>query len=135
MNNKYISIAGYLGAITVALGAFGAHALKEKLAPEAMDIYKTAVLYQFIHVLALLGAGILYRFNPAKAFAWAGNLFIAGIVLFSGSLYMLVYALNSGNSSLNWLGAITPVGGVCFIVGWLCIAAGASRQPSKSANP
>lgn len=127
MNNRYITTASYLGAITVALGAFGAHALKEKIAPDTMEIYKTAVLYQFIHVLALLGAGMLYRFSPAKAFAWACNLFITGIILFSGSLYLLVYVLNSGNDSLKWLGAITPVGGVCFIAGWLCVAAGAQK--------
>jgi len=128
MNNRYITIAGYLGAITVALGAFGAHALKERLSPETMEIYKTAVLYQFIHVLALLAGGILYRFGPARGFAWACNLFIGGIILFSGSLYALVYVLNTGNESLKWIGAITPAGGACFIAGWLCLAICAGKK-------
>lgn len=127
MKNNFITLAGIIGAITVALGAFGAHALKDKIAPDTLEIYKTAVLYQFIHVLALLAAGILIKFFPNKTMQWAGNLFIAGIVLFSGSLYALVFVLKSGNGSLGWLGAVTPVGGLCFIIGWLCLALGAKK--------
>jgi uncharacterized membrane protein YgdD (TMEM256/DUF423 family) len=127
MKNNYITLAGIIGAITVALGAFGAHALKDKIEPVTLDIYKTAVLYQFIHVLALLGTGILCKFYPNKTMQWAGGLFVAGIVLFSGSLYALVFILNSGSNGLRWLGAITPVGGLCFIAGWLCLAFGAKK--------
>lgn len=116
-----------MGAVTVALGAFGAHALKDKIAPETMEIYKTAVLYQFIHVLALLGTGILAKFNASKIVRWAANLFVAGIVLFSGSLYALVFVMNSGADNLRWLGAITPIGGLCFIAGWLCLGIGAQK--------
>lgn len=122
MNNKYITIAGYLGALTVALGAFGAHALKAKLSPEAMEIFETGVKYQFIHVLALLGAGILYRQQQSKNLVWAARLFITGIVLFSGSLYALSFIVSNGSDSLRWVGAITPLGGGSFIAGWVALA-------------
>ncbi len=128
MNNKYISLAAYIGALTVALGAFGAHALKEKLTPEALAIFETAVRYQFYHVFALLATGIVYAMRPTKLTGAAANLFIAGIVLFSGSLYALTFIKNSGNESFNWIGAITPFGGICFIAGWVCLAVGVGKK-------
>jgi uncharacterized membrane protein YgdD (TMEM256/DUF423 family) len=129
MNNKYISIAAYLGALTVAAGAFGAHGLKEKVNLQAMDIFETAVKYQFYHVLALLAVGIVYKWQPNKLVSIAGNLFIAGIVLFCGSLYALTFITNNGNTSLNIIVAITPpLGGLCFIAGWLCLAIGAAKK-------
>ncbi len=130
--NRYISIAAYIGATTVALGAFGAHALKDKLQPDALAIFDTAVKYQFYHVFALLGAGILYARQPVKKLAWAANLFIAGIILFSGSLYALTFLKNSGNESFNWIGAITPLGGLCFIIGWILMAVVATTKSSDA---
>jgi len=129
MNNKYITIAAYLGALTVALGAFGAHALKAKLSPDAMEIFETGVKYQFIHLLALLGAGILYRQQQSKNLVWAARLFIIGIVLFSGSLYALSFIITNGNNSLRWVGAITPLGGVSFIAGWIMLARNPLNPP------
>lgn len=129
MNNKYITIAAYLGALTVALGAFGAHDLKAKFSPEAMEFFETGVKYQFIHVLALLGAGILYRQQQSKNLVWAARLFIAGIILFSGSLYALSIIITNGNDSARWVGAITPLGGVSFIAGWVMLARTKSQTP------
>ncbi len=109
--------ASILAMIAVVLGAFGAHALEEQLTPERLDTYETAVQYQFYHAIALFVTGLLARGKPQLAHvAWAGRFFGAGIVLFSGSLYVLVA------SGISWLGAITPLGGVCFIVGWIMLA-------------
>lgn len=132
MNNKYISIAAYLGALTVALGAFGAHALKEKLSPDTFAIFETAVRYQFYHVFALLAAGILYNRNPGKTIRLSASLFIAGIILFSGSLYTLTFLKAGGNESFNWIGAVTPLGGLCFIVGWVCLAIAIPSKPTTT---
>jgi len=115
-----------LGALfafmAVALGAFGAHALKSRFPPDALAVWQTGVLYHGWHALALIGVGAMLLQRPGAAgFAWAAWLFTAGIVLFSGSLYALV--LTGARS----LGAITPVGGVAFLAGWLAFACGAWR--------
>ncbi|HWB25856.1 MAG TPA: DUF423 domain-containing protein [Chitinophagaceae bacterium] len=127
MNSKYITIAAYLGALTVATGAFGAHGLKENLSAEAMSVFDTAVKYQFYHVLALLATGVLYKMYSNKTLAIAAMLFITGIILFCGSLYALTFIINAGDDSLKWVGAITPLGGVSFIAGWLCLAIGVRK--------
>ncbi len=113
----------------MAFGAFGAHALKEMIAPDAFTIFETAVRYQFYHVFALLAVGILYNYFPNKFISAAGRLFIAGIILFSGSLYALVLIKNAGNTGLYWVGAVTPLGGLCFIAGWVCVALGVKLSP------
>lgn len=120
MNKSFIKTAALLGALSVALGAFAAHGLKKIFTPDNLQVFETAVRYQFYHVLALLAAGILYAAFPGKLMAWAGKLFISGIILFSGSLYLLCYVKYS-EMNLNWIGAITPLGGVCFIAGWLLL--------------
>jgi len=113
------AVAGFLG---VAGGAFGAHALKAHLSPERMEIWHTAVLYQLIHAVALLAVGLASGVLPGRALlAGAGIAFIAGIVLFSGSLYALAL------SGVRILGAITPLGGLAFLVGWLLLALAAWR--------
>ena len=104
-------IAGVLGALGVMLGAFGAHGLEDKVTPERIVVWETAARYHMLHVLAL---GLVAA-HPSQP-RWAGGLFVAGILFFSGSLYMLVL-LDKG-----WLGAITPIGGVCFIAGWIALA-------------
>ena len=122
MHKTILITAAIIGAITVALGAFGAHGLKDKVNEYALGIFETAVKYQFYHVFALLAVGILFQSFNATWLLWSARLFIAGIILFSGSLYLLTYFLANGNESMKWLGAITPLGGLSFIAGWLCIA-------------
>jgi uncharacterized membrane protein YgdD (TMEM256/DUF423 family) len=114
-----VRLAGSLGFVGVALGAFGAHGLKSRVGPESLDVWKTAVLYHLFHVLALLALAALGP-KVARANLVAG-LFTAGIALFSGSLYVLVLG------ELRVLGAVTPLGGVAFLAGWLLLVLGARR--------
>lgn len=106
-------------AIAVAAGAFGAHGLRnlDFVTPERLGTFETGVRYQMIHALALLVVGLLLERRPeATTLAWAGGLFLAGSVIFSGSLYLLVL------TDTGWLGAVTPIGGVAFIAGWILLA-------------
>jgi uncharacterized membrane protein YgdD (TMEM256/DUF423 family) len=112
-------VAGFLG---VALGAFGAHALKATLPPDMLAVFETGVRYQMYHVFALVAAAWAWARWPRRIFAVAGGLFIAGILLFSGSLYLLAF------TGLRALGAITPLGGLAFLAGWLCLAWGAGNK-------
>ena len=128
MHKGYIKTAALLGALSVALGAFAAHTLKAALSSDVLAIFETAVRYQFYHVFALLAVGILYKEYPGKALHWAGKLFIAGIVLFSGSLYLLTFLKGSGIENMNWVGAITPFGGLCFIAGWVALFLGIRKK-------
>lgn len=121
MNKTFLITAAIIGAASVMLGAFGAHGLKSRMNAEAFDIFETAVKYQFYHVFALLAAGILTQYFPGNFIAWSGRSFIAGIILFSGSLYLLSYFKMAGNQHMNWLGAVTPFGGLCFIAGWILL--------------
>ncbi len=120
MHKGFLKTAALCGALAVMLGAFAAHGLKAVLAADNLQIFETAVRYQFYHVFALLAVGILYQAFPGKLMKWAGKLFIAGILLFSGSLYLLCYVKYAG-LSLNWIGAITPLGGAAFIAGWVML--------------
>jgi len=122
MNKTFLVTACVLGAVSVISGAFGAHALKNRMPADAFEIFETAIKYQFYHVFALLAAGILAQNFPGSFITWSGRLFICGIILFCGSLYLLSYFKSSGNDQLNWLGAITPFGGLSFIAGWICMA-------------
>ena len=120
MNKTFIKVAAVLGALAVILGAFAAHLLKEKFAADVLQIFETAVRYQFYHVSALLAVGILYKDFAGKYLKWSGNLFIIGHILFSGSLYFLCYT-KYADLKMNWLGAITPFGGAAFIAGWILL--------------
>ena len=120
MHKGFIKTAALLGALAVMLGAFAAHGLKKILTTDDLQIFETAVRYQFYHVFALLAIGILYKEFPGKLMLWAGRLFIAGIIIFSGSLYLLCY-VKYNQLPLNWFGAITPFGGVAFIAGWIML--------------
>lgn len=115
------AISGFIG---VGAGAFGAHGLKNHVDPALLPVWHTAVLYQLIHTLALLMLVGLASHINAAALRWTARLFAAGIVIFSGSLYVLVL------TNVKWLGAITPIGGVCFLAAWLCLALSASRNTS-----
>lgn len=110
--------------MAVALGAFGAHALKARLAPDMAAVWQTAVQYHAWHALALLAVGILLVQDPNRAgLAWAASLFAAGIVLFSGSLYVMAL------TGVRALGAVTPLGGVCWLAGWAALAWAAYKTP------
>lgn len=104
-------------ALAVILGAFGAHALKAKLAPDQLAVFETGVRYQFYHSFALIITGILYSSFPFKAVKLATGMFIAGIALFSGSLYAMSL-LSMNGMSIGPAGIITPIGGLFFILGW-----------------
>ena len=119
MNKTFLITAALIGALSVALGAFGAHGLKDKLNESALGIFETAVRYQFYHVFALLAVAILFGSFPGKNLQWAGMCFIIGIILFSGSLYALTALSATNTVGLRGIGAITPIGGVFFIVGWV----------------
>jgi uncharacterized membrane protein YgdD (TMEM256/DUF423 family) len=126
LSKYYISIAAFLGALTVALGAFGAHALKAVVSPAALVTYETAVRYQMYHVVALLFTGILLQKastpKQQKLLSRAGLFFIDGIVLFSGSLYFIVAKPFLGIEGLPWVGIITPMGGLLWMVAWVLLA-------------
>jgi uncharacterized membrane protein YgdD (TMEM256/DUF423 family) len=114
----FILLGALAGAAGVALGAFGAHALKARLAPDMLAVWQTAVQYHFWHALALVAIGILVATSlPAStALKWSGWLMVAGLALFSGSLYALAL------TGARWLGAITPFGGAAWIVAWVLFA-------------
>lgn len=118
MANLFISLASLSGLLAVAFGAFGAHALRGRLDDYAMGVFETAVQYHFYHSLALLAVGVLALGQPQTVLLKSsGWLFLLGLVLFSGSLYLLSL------SGIKWLGAVTPLGGLAFIAGWGCLAA------------
>lgn len=100
----------------VAAGAFGAHALRARLAEDMLAVWETAARYQTYHALALLGVALASARWPAGQWSAAGWLFTAGIVVFSGSLYLLAL------TGVRWLGAVTPIGGACFLAGWAVLA-------------
>ena len=124
MHKSFLKIATMLGALAVILGAFGAHALKQVVSDNAVITFETGVRYQFYHVFALLTTGILYKDFSNKWMNYAGNLFITGIVLFSGSLYVLTFIVALVRPALNWIGIITPFGGLAFILGWIFLFVG-----------
>ena len=128
MHNVFLKLAAIIGALTVALGAFGAHALKKHATEYAIGIFETGVRYQFYHVIALLAVGILYKDFSNKWMVYAGWMFVIGMLLFSGSLYLLTYIKIIEKPSLNWIGAITPLGGVAFIAGWICMFIGVYKS-------
>lgn len=124
MDRTFFSLGALLAGLGVAAGAFGAHALRARLSPGDLGIFETAVRYQMYHALALLAVAWAAQRWPGAATQWAGWLFVAGILIFSGSLYILVL------TGPRWMGAITPIGGVALIAGWVCLMLGALRSGS-----
>jgi uncharacterized membrane protein YgdD (TMEM256/DUF423 family) len=120
-SGRTLAIAGLLLALATIFGAFGAHALKTQLSPDRLQVYETAVRYHFFHALGLLGIGLALRFMDVPSIRWAAVLVVVGIVLFSGSLYALTFGIPRS------FGAVTPLGGVALIAGWICFAIGAWR--------
>jgi uncharacterized membrane protein YgdD (TMEM256/DUF423 family) len=128
MHKGFLRTAAWLAAIAVALGAFGAHGLKKIVPPDTVSSFETGVRYQFYHVIALLVTGILLEKFPGKWLLRAGYAFIIGILLFSGSLYLLTAIKATEQVGVQGVGIITPIGGVFFILGWVCLALGLSKR-------
>ena len=117
MDRTFLLVGAVFGFLGVALGAFGAHGLRGRLSPEMLAVFETGVRYQIYHVFALLiVASAIGHIGNARLLAMAGWSFIAGIIIFSGSLYALAL------SGVTVLGAITPIGGLAFLIGWACLA-------------
>ena len=128
MHKGILKTAFLLGAFSVAMGAFAAHGLKDMVSDHALSTFETAVRYQFYHVFALAIVGILYKEYPNQFTRFSGWFFIAGIVLFSGSLYVLAMIQAAVQPGYRWVGIITPFGGLCFILGWLMLAVSVWRR-------
>jgi uncharacterized membrane protein YgdD (TMEM256/DUF423 family) len=107
MHKGFLKVAAIFGVLTVVLGAFAAHTIKPIISSEALAVFETGVRYQMYHAIALFITGILYKEFPAKSILLAGKLFIIGILVFSGSLYLLTYVKSIGASNFFWVGAIT----------------------------
>lgn len=122
MDRLFFGLGAGSAFIGVAAGAFGAHALRARLSPELLAVFETGARYQMYHALALLAVAWAASRWPGALVHWAGWLFVAGTLLFSGSLYALAL------SGVRWLGAITPLGGVAFLAGWACLLL-AARLP------
>ncbi|CAM4042319.1 MULTISPECIES: DUF423 domain-containing protein [Pseudomonadaceae] len=121
MARLWLLLSAFAGFTGVALGAFAAHGLKQRLTPEYLAVFQTGTHYQLIHALALFGVGLLALQMPGRLVNLAGGAFALGILLFSGSLYLLTL------SGIGKLGIITPFGGVAFLIGWLCLGLAAWR--------
>ena len=121
MLRGFLMLAAFFGFTGVALGAFAAHGLKKTLSAEYLAIFHTGVTYQLVHALALFGVALLAAHVPGRLVMWAGVSFSIGILLFSGSLYLLTTV------GIGKLGIITPFGGLAFLIGWLCLGLAAWR--------
>ena len=119
---KTLVIAGLLIALATVFGAFGAHALKGQLSQDKLQVYETAVRYHFLHALGLLAIGILLRTADSDLLRWSAIAVVTGIVLFSGSLYLLTFG------APRPLGIVTPIGGLALIVGWIMFAVALWKQ-------
>ncbi len=119
MERVLFSLGAFSAFLAVAAGAFGAHALRARLSPEMLSVFETGARYQMYQALALLAAGWASAHWPGRRAVAAGWLFVAGTVLFSGSLYALAL------TGIRSFGAVTPVGGLCFLVGWVCLGSAA----------
>jgi uncharacterized membrane protein YgdD (TMEM256/DUF423 family) len=122
MEKTFVLIGAVMGGLGVALGAFGAHGLKGVLTPDMLANFETGVRYHMYHVFAMIAAAFMLSRAPDSGLATAaGWLFLAGTVVFSGSLYLMAF------TGMRWLGAITPIGGAALIAGWVCLGLAALR--------
>lgn len=122
MDRFFIIIGSLSGGIGVAAGAFGAHALRARLEPRMLEVFETGARYQMYHAMAMLAAAWIVTRYPGPLANASGWLFLVGTLLFSGSLYAMAL------TGVRVLGAVTPLGGVCFIAGWACLALAALRH-------
>lgn len=121
MDRVFFTAGALSGFVGVALGAFAAHGLKARLAPELLATFEVGVRYQMYHALALLAVAWAVTRFPGAAAVWAGWLFVAGILVFAGTLYAIAFG------APRWLGAITPIGGLCFLAGWVALIVATRR--------
>lgn len=129
MHKRFIITAAFFAGLGVALGAFGAHGLQKAITDEKiLHGFQTAVQYQLYHALALLAVAILFEKFSSKWMRWAGYSFITGIILFSGSLYLLTFLKVQESSAVKFVGPVTPVGGVMFILGWIFLLVAAVKR-------
>ena len=119
MDRRFLFLGAFFGGLAVAAGAFGAHALRAHLTPDLLAVFETGARYQMYHALALIGVALVRAHLPGRLIAGAGWCFVLGILLFSGSLYLLAI------TGITWWGAVTPLGGVAFLVGWGCLGVAA----------
>lgn len=127
-DRKMLTILAVTGMLAVAIGAFGAHGLKPKLSETLLNTFQTGVSYHFYHLLAMSFAYLLYIHTEHTWVRRGFWCFLAGIILFSGSLYLLSTRELIGLTSYKWLGPLTPIGGVCFIFGWISILISAYQE-------
>jgi uncharacterized membrane protein YgdD (TMEM256/DUF423 family) len=128
MHKRFLLTGAAFAALAVILGAFGAHSLKQIVSPETVNTFQTGVQYQMYHAFALLATGIIAAQYSGKLIRWAGTCFITGIILFSGSLYVLTLLKATDSVGLNGIGIITPFGGLFFIAGWVLLFAGMLKK-------
>jgi len=131
MHKRFLTWGALLAGLAVALGAFGAHGLKKLVPPETVATFETGVRYQMYHALALLLVGLIAERLPSVWLKRAAWCFLIGILLFSGSLYLLTALKATDSVGLGGLGIITPIGGVFFIAGWVCLAVGVRYKSLK----
>lgn len=128
MTAMWLRIGAISGFLAVACGAFGAHGLKAQLSPDQMTVFQTGVQYHAMHALALVGVGLAGGLASKRTLRCAGWAFLLGTLLFSGTLYALAV------SGQRWLGMITPLGGVAFLIGWAALALGATAHGGRMAT-
>ena len=121
MDRLFFAFGALSAGMAVAAGAFGAHSLRTRVEPRLLDVFETAARYQMYHALALLAVAWAYTRWPGALVVSSGWLFVAGTLLFSGSLYLMTF------TGIRWLGAVTPFGGVCWIVAWALLALAVRR--------
>jgi uncharacterized membrane protein YgdD (TMEM256/DUF423 family) len=127
MRPVFLFLGAFSAFVGVGMGAFGAHALKATLHPEMLAVYQTGVTYQMWHSLGLIAIALIQQHAPgSKLIPWAGGLMFTGILLFSGSLYTLAL------TNFHWVGMITPIGGVCFLIAWLLLCLSFNNKKSTS---
>jgi uncharacterized membrane protein YgdD (TMEM256/DUF423 family) len=128
MHKSFLVTGSALAAMAVALGAFGAHGLKTIADAETVQVFQTGVQYQMYHALALLAVALVFEKFQNRVVKWAGFLFLAGIILFSGSLYLLTFLKTAESALAKYVGPVTPIGGMLFMAGWLFLLAGVFRK-------
>ena len=128
MYKNVLLTAAIFGALAVALGAVGAHAFERILSDKIQKTYETAVRYQIYHSIAIAILGILIYLKPNSLFKWAAKLFTVGTVLFSGSLYLIIFLSHQQIVTPTFIGILTPLGGICFILGWIFFAIGTRKM-------
>ena len=128
MHKQSLMAGAIFAGLAVILGAFGAHALKPILGADLLQTFETGVRYQFYHAFALLAVGIIHLYAPTKGVTRAGTFFMIGIILFSGSLYLLALLKANGGEGLGAVGILTPIGGAFFILGWIMLILGIRRK-------